>query len=105
MLGGAGVGMVLGALPAAVTASLPPSRFATGTAVFGMSRQLGSAIGVAALVALLNDSAGGDLLAGLRRGWWFSLLAGLGTAALALAFGPVGSPALRRLERTAPAET
>ncbi len=94
MLGGAGVGMVLGALPAAVTASLPPSRFATGTAVFGMSRQLGSAIGVAALVALLNDSLqGGDLLAGLQRGWWFSLLAGLGTAALALAFGPVGAPA------------
>jgi EmrB/QacA subfamily drug resistance transporter len=106
MLGGAGVGMVLGALPAAVTASLPPSRFATGTAVFGMSRQLGSAIGVAALVALLDDSLqGGNLLAGLQRGWWFSLLAGLGTAALALAFGPVGAPALQRLERTAPAET
>jgi EmrB/QacA subfamily drug resistance transporter len=96
MLGGAGVGMVLGALPAAVTASLPPSRFATGTAVFGMSRQLGSAIGVAVLVALLSGSLqGGDLLAGLQRGWWFSLLAGLGTAALALAFGPVGVPAKR----------
>lgn len=106
MLGGAGVGMVLGALPAAVTASLPPSRFATGTAVFGMSRQLGSAIGVAVLVALLDDSLqGGNLLAGLQRGWWFSLLAGLGTAALALAFGPVGAPALQRLERAAPAET
>ena len=69
-----------------------PERFATGTAVFGMARQLGSAIGVAVLVALLNDTTGGDLLAGLRRGWWFSLGAGLGTAALALAFGPVGSP-------------
>ncbi len=90
MLGGAGVGMVLGTLPAAVTASLPPDRFATGTAVFGMSRQLGSAIGVAALVALLDDTTGGNLLAGLQRGWWFSLIAGLGTAALALGFGPVG---------------
>jgi EmrB/QacA subfamily drug resistance transporter len=102
MLGGAGVGMVLGALPAAVTASLPPSRFATGTAVFGMSRQLGSAIGVAALVALLNDSLqSGDLLAGLQRGWWFSLLAGLGTAALALAFGSVGVPAKQPLAELA----
>ena len=73
MLGGAGVGMVLGTLPAAVTASLPPERFATGTAVFGMARQLGSAIGVAVLVALLNDTTGGDLLAGLQRGWWFAL--------------------------------
>ena len=97
MLGGSGVGMVLGTLPAAVTASLPPERFATGTAVFGMARQIGAAIGVAALVALLDDTTGGDLLAGLRRGWWFSLIAGLGTAALALAFGPVGARA-RQLE-------
>jgi EmrB/QacA subfamily drug resistance transporter len=88
MLGGAGVGMTLGTLPAAVAAALPPSRFATGTAVFSMARQLGAAIGVAALVALLNDSTGGDLLAGLQRGWWFSLLAGLGAAGLALAIGP-----------------
>jgi EmrB/QacA subfamily drug resistance transporter len=94
MLGGAGVGMTLGTLPAVAAATLPPDRFATGTAVFGMARQLGAAIGVAVLVALLNDSVqGGDLLAGLRRGWWFSLAAGLGTAALAAAFGPVGAPA------------
>jgi EmrB/QacA subfamily drug resistance transporter len=96
MLGGAGVGMTLGTLPAVAAATLPPDRFATGTAVFSMARQLGAAIGVAVLVALLNDSTGGDLLAGLRRGWWFSLAAGLGTAALALAFGPVGSPATHR---------
>ena len=52
-----------------------------------MARQLGSAIGVAVLVALL-DATGGDLLAGLQRGWAFALGAGLGTAALALALGP-----------------
>lgn len=95
VLGGAGVGMTLGTLPAAAAAELPPSRFATGTAVFSMARQLGAAIGVAVLVALLNDSTGGDLLAGLQRGWWFSLLAGLGTAALAVAIGPIPSPATR----------
>jgi EmrB/QacA subfamily drug resistance transporter len=82
MLGGIGVGLTLGTLPAAATASLPPGRFATGSAVFGMARQLGSAIGVAVLVALV-DSAGGDLLHGLRNGWWFALGAGLGAAALA----------------------
>lgn len=101
MLGGAGVGMVLGALPAAVTASLPPQRFATGTAVFGMSRQLGSAIGVAALVALVaGPLQRGDLLAGLQRGWWFSLAAGLGTAALALALAPAAIPATRPTRAT-----
>ncbi len=82
MLGGIGVGLTLGTLPAAATASLPPGRFATGSAVFGMARQLGSAIGVAVLVALI-DSAGGDLLGGLRSGWWFALGSGLGAAALA----------------------
>jgi EmrB/QacA subfamily drug resistance transporter len=102
MLSGAGVGMVLGTLPAVVTASLPPERIATGTAVFGMSRQLGSAIGVAALVALIAGS-GDDLLAGLQHGWWFALIAGLGTAALALAFGPVGVPTARRAPSPQPA--
>jgi EmrB/QacA subfamily drug resistance transporter len=96
MLGGAGVGLVMGTLPTAATSELPPSRFATGSAVFGMARQLGSAIGVAVLVALLNDSTGGDLLSGLRRGWWFALGAGVGTSLLALALGPVGAEAKRR---------
>jgi EmrB/QacA subfamily drug resistance transporter len=82
VLGGVGVGLTLGTLPAAATASLPPGRFATGSAVFGMARQLGSAIGVAVLVALV-DSTGGDLLHGLRSGWWFALGAGVGAAALA----------------------
>ena len=72
----------LGTLPAAATASLPPGRFATGSAVFGMARQLGAAIGVAVLVALI-DSAGSDLLHGIRGGWWFALGSGLAAAALA----------------------
>jgi EmrB/QacA subfamily drug resistance transporter len=101
VLGGAGVGMVLGTLPAAATASLPPERFATGTAVFGMARQLGAAIGVAVLIALLNDTTSGNLLAGLQRGWAFSFGAGLVTAALALAFGPVGSPSTRAAPKLA----
>lgn len=90
MLGGTGIGMVLGTLPAAVTAGLPAERFATGTAVFGMARQLGSAIGVAVLVALLSAS-GADLLGGLRSGWTFSLGTGVVTMGLALAFGPVNA--------------
>ena len=93
VIGGAGVGMMLGTLPAAATAALPPERFATGTAVFGMSRQLGSAIGVAVLVALVaGPTAEGDLLSGLQRGWWFALGTGLATAALGAALGPAPAP-------------
>jgi EmrB/QacA subfamily drug resistance transporter len=88
LLGGAGVGMTLGTLPAAAAADLPPSRFATGTAVFGMARQLGVAIGVAVLVALIGT---GDLLSGLQRGWWFVLGTGVVGGALAAALRPAPS--------------
>ncbi|HEY2477100.1 MAG TPA: DHA2 family efflux MFS transporter permease subunit [Solirubrobacterales bacterium] len=98
VLGGIGVGLTLGTLPAAATASLPPGRFATGSAVFGMARQLGSAIGVAVLVALV-DSGGGDLLHGLRSGWWFALGAALGAAALAFSL-----PARAKSTAASPAE-
>lgn len=92
MIGGAGVGLTLGTLPAAATAALPPSRFATGTAVFSMARQLGAAIGVAILVALLADATGPDLLTGLRHGWWFCLGTGVTASLLSLAIGPLRSP-------------
>jgi EmrB/QacA subfamily drug resistance transporter len=54
LLGGAGVGFVIPTITAAAAAVLPPARFATGTAVVSMGRQLGVAIGVAVLVALLG---------------------------------------------------
>jgi EmrB/QacA subfamily drug resistance transporter len=95
LLGGVGVGLVLGPLPAAATMSLPPDRFATGTAVFGMARQVGSAIGVAVLVALLADPAPADLFSHLQRGWVFALGTGVVAGALALA---IGSPAEERKE-------
>jgi MFS family permease len=95
LLGGIGVGLVLGPLPAAATVSLPPDRFATGTAVFGMARQVGAAIGVAVLVALLANPAPSELFSHLQRGWAFCLGAGVAAALLALA---IGSPAQERKE-------
>jgi EmrB/QacA subfamily drug resistance transporter len=100
MIGGAGVGLVIGALPGAITASLPPERFATGAAVFSMSRQLGAAIGVAILVALLADPAPDELLEGLQRGWAFMLGTGVIVFALGLALRPApaaSEPAARAL--------
>jgi EmrB/QacA subfamily drug resistance transporter len=85
MLGGVGVGLLVSTLPAMVTASLPPERLSTGTGVFGMSRQLGSAIGVAILIALLADPAPGELFEGIQRGWVFAGITGLATTAIALA--------------------
>jgi EmrB/QacA subfamily drug resistance transporter len=101
LVGGAGVGLVNPALTGAAAASLPPERFATGAAVLTMGRQIGTALGVAVLVALLGTPrVAGDFDAG-----WF-LMAGAAVAA-ALAFaglGPVGVPARGAAGGASPAE-
>jgi EmrB/QacA subfamily drug resistance transporter len=71
MLTGIGVGLVLPTLSAAATAALPPHRFATGTAMIGTSRQLGSALGVAILVAILGSPDKANVLSVYRDGWEF----------------------------------
>jgi EmrB/QacA subfamily drug resistance transporter len=95
LLGGTGVGLVLPTLSAAATGPLPPARFATGTAILGMSRQLGSALGVAILVAIVGHPAAGQLLAAFRDGWLFIPFTALVAGAVLLSVGPVriGAPA------------
>ena len=54
LLTGIGVGLTLPTLMATGSASLPPHSFATGSAVVNMLRQIGLAIGVAVLIAILG---------------------------------------------------
>jgi hypothetical protein len=89
LLGGAGVGLVLPTLSAAATGPLPASRFATGTAILGMSRQLGSALGVAVLVAIIGHPTPGTALAAFRNGWVFMIFSSLAAGVLLLSVGPV----------------
>jgi EmrB/QacA subfamily drug resistance transporter len=89
MIGGAGVGMTIPTLSSAAAASLPPARFATGTGVFGMARQLGSALGVAVLVALLGTPAPADALSAFHHGWVFVIGAALAAGVVASAMGRV----------------
>jgi hypothetical protein len=86
---GAGVGLVLPTLSAAATGPLPAARFATGTAVLGMSRQLGSALGVAVLVAIVGTPGAGAALDAFRGGWVFISLSALAASAVLLSVGPV----------------
>lgn len=89
-VGGVGVGFTLAPLSSAAAASLPPARFATGTAVFTMSRQLGAVLGVAILVALLGDpTSAAEPLSAFRDGWWFIAVTAAAAAAVAAALGPV----------------
>src|SRR5919106_1050829 len=54
LLTGVGVGLTLPTLTATATSSLPRERFATGSAVINMARQIGFTLGVAVLVAVLG---------------------------------------------------
>jgi EmrB/QacA subfamily drug resistance transporter len=54
ILTGVGVGLTLPTLIGAAVAALPPSSFSTGSAVVTMARQVGTVIGVAALIAVLG---------------------------------------------------
>jgi MFS family permease len=82
LLTGLGVGLTLPTSFAAGTGGLPPQRFATGSAVLSMARQIGLAIGVALFVVALGspDSPQATLEA-FQRGWYViaavALLAGL----------------------------
>lgn len=86
---GTGVGLTLPSLASAAAASLPPARFATGSAVFTMTRQIGFALGVSVLVAVLAGAGGPDVVSTFRGGWLFLVIASALGAVLAAAMGPV----------------
>jgi EmrB/QacA subfamily drug resistance transporter len=70
LMTGAGVGLTLPTFMATGASSLPPQSFATGSAVVNMLRQVGLAIGVAVLVAVLGSPATPHAsLVAFRDGW------------------------------------
>ena len=78
---GIGVGLTLPSLMSTAASSLPPPSFATGSAVVNMLRQLGFAVGVAMLVAVLGSPHGaGAELEAFRHGWYATAGAGLAAA-------------------------
>jgi EmrB/QacA subfamily drug resistance transporter len=89
MIIGAGVGLALPTIVAAGTAGLAPHQTSTGSAVVQMGRQIGSVLGVAALVVVLGSSVGsaGDLDRFTEAWWWAGLFALLAAVA-ALAITP-----------------
>lgn len=85
MLIGAGVGFTIPTLMASATSELAPDQTATGSAVAQMSRQIGLALGVAVLVAIVGTRAGGpEHFIAL---WHWTALAAFVSAAVALGMG------------------
>ncbi len=68
LISGAGVGLVIPTLTGAGASSLAPERFATGAAVLTMGRQIGAALGVAVLVAVLGTATQHAPRTSTRRG-------------------------------------
>jgi EmrB/QacA subfamily drug resistance transporter len=90
ILTGIGVGLTLPTLMATGASALPPHSFATGSAVINMLRQIGLAIGVAILIAILGspDSPEAVLHAYEAASWVI--------AAIAFAGGAIGLALLAR---------
>jgi EmrB/QacA subfamily drug resistance transporter len=89
ILTGTGVGLSFAAWGSAAVAELPPSRFATGSAISSTARQIGAVLGIAVLVAVLGTPQSQDAVATFHTAWHLmaipSALAGL----LALGLGRV----------------
>jgi MFS family permease len=92
ILTGAGVGLVIPTLTGAGASSLAPERFATGAAVLTMGRQIGAALGIALLVAVLGSSA--TTVADFHAAWVLTICGGLAAGVMLAALGPpAGRPA------------
>ncbi len=99
LIGGAGVGLVIPTLTGAGASSLPPERFATGAAVLTMGRQIGAALGVAVLVAVLGSGAASA--GGFHRAWLISVAA---AAATALTLAALGAPRRAAIAQPLPSD-
>lgn len=87
LLTGAGVGLALPTFMAVGTSSLPPASFATGSAVINMLRQVGLAVGVAVLIAIVGTPHDPDAALAVFRHGWEAIAAAALLAALVGAIG------------------
>jgi EmrB/QacA subfamily drug resistance transporter len=100
LIGGAGVGLVIPNLTAAAASSLAPARFATGIGVQTTARQIGAALGVAVLVAVLGTPAAAH---DFRPAWTLMLVVSAVAGLVLSGVGQIGGPAAVAASAEAPA--
>ncbi len=88
-LTGVGVGLTYSAFGSAAVAELPLNRFSTGSGIYTMSRQIGAAVGIALLIALLGTPGPDTALDTYHRLWALMIVGGLGSAAAGVSLGRV----------------
>jgi EmrB/QacA subfamily drug resistance transporter len=91
LVGGAGVGLLIPTLTAAGASSLPEQRFATGAALLTTGRQMGAALGVAVLVAVLAPHS--HAASEFHSAWLITVVAALAAGLTVGAIGPARRPA------------
>jgi EmrB/QacA subfamily drug resistance transporter len=75
ILTGIGVGLSFAAFGSAAVAELPRDRFATGGAINNTFRQIGAALGISTLIAVLGPAAGVDI-SHFHRAWALMAITG-----------------------------
>jgi len=93
VIGGMGVGFVLPSVQGAAMATLPPALFSTGTAKISMARQIGAALGIAILVAVIGTPTAGHVVEAFQPVWRVEALTCLAAGIAMLAVGPLRAPA------------
>jgi EmrB/QacA subfamily drug resistance transporter len=84
---GAGVGLAMPAFTAVAVAAVGPARFSTAIGISSMFRQVGGALGIAALVAILGAPTRDTALTAYRHAWIFiAITAGVGGLLMILAW-------------------
>jgi EmrB/QacA subfamily drug resistance transporter len=86
---GTGVGLSFAAWGSAAVAELPPSRFATGSAISATSRQIGAVLGIAVLVAVIGTPSPEDALSTFHTAWVLMAIPTAAAGLLAVALGRV----------------
>ncbi len=85
LLVGVGIAFALPAMNAAAVADIPPAQFALAGGVLQTARQVGTAVGVALLVAIVGSPAAAEALAAYRHGWEMIALCAALSALVSLA--------------------
>ncbi|HZT67162.1 MAG TPA: DHA2 family efflux MFS transporter permease subunit [Acidimicrobiales bacterium] len=94
LITGLGIGLTFPVLSATAVASLHASRFAVGSAVNQTSRQVGGALGVAVLVAILASSTGpASALQHFRHLWTYAAAMAALAGGITFLLRPLRSPA------------
>jgi EmrB/QacA subfamily drug resistance transporter len=86
LLTGTGVGMSFASFSSAAVAELPPTRFATGSAIASCLRQVGAVLGISVLIALLGS---GQSLHTFQHAYALMAIPSAAAGVLAVALGRV----------------